>query len=100
MDNSNYILTIKEIINFIIQNTYMRIKILSLLLNHVLQNKGIKFYPLYKNFVLEISIKRRMIEESKIKVEDASLHVASRRIIDPPRFRCVTLISATNFKIE
>ena len=60
----------KEIINFILQNTYIHIKILSVLLNHVLQNKSITFYPPYKNFVPENSISQGLVKRIKLKEEN------------------------------
>jgi len=60
----------KEIINFILQNTYIHIKILSVLLNHVLQNKSITLYPPYKNFVPENSISQGLVKRIKLKEEN------------------------------
>ena len=46
------------------------------------------FYPPYKNFVPEISIRQGMVKNSKSKEKTSKLHVTSKHVMGPLRFRC------------
>jgi len=82
---------------FLKQNTHTLNKYYFSQLIHVLQDMGITFYPPYKNFVLEISIKQGMVERIQNLERTQQASTSSRWDTTIP---LRALISATIFNME